>query len=638
VKNGELVRSGDPIAKVDRVTVMAAIASTQEEMADLAKQLEEARLDSTGETIRSPGGLIKHVYAQSGDSVETVMLTHGALAVISLDEKMAVTLEGNFSLLAGDPVTVVLDDQQLSGTVEMNRSGVLTVLLPDKGYAPGAQVGLMDRDGNLLGQGVLEIHNPWTAVAYSGTVGQVYAREGRQSSKGSALLTIRDMGYSAEYRSLAARHRAYEEQLTELFKLYQTLTLTAPGDGMVSGIDEDSPQLLSARGTWSLSLLSNSPDGRDDAQYLNFTGQVRTQGSDGWIIAVNPQFLSITDYTDLSGVPRDPALMTQEVVYTGGAPVYQWTGEEWITTSFSVGDLLLFAGDASGNIVWIIRMGSAQLPTDPTLPPDQTDPTEPTVPSDPTEPTVPSDPTDPPAPTEPVPPSDPTEPTVPTDPTLPSEPSLPGGTGGLPGGIGGLPSGITLPSFGGYGGGYGNYGGQQELPQEYGTETVEVATVTPQETMTLPITVDELDLHLVEVGAQVTVTVEALAESSFPGRITSIDRIGTNGGGSSKFTVTVTLDRADNMLPGMNAAVTLELSTADGLAIPVEALSREGGMDVVFTALNEEGRPAAPREVTLGPSDGAYVIVTTGLSQGETVYYTYYEALDTGLPPMPSIP
>ena len=51
VENGAAVREGDPIASVDRVTVMAAIASVQESMEDLAVQLDKAGNHSAYEQV-----------------------------------------------------------------------------------------------------------------------------------------------------------------------------------------------------------------------------------------------------------------------------------------------------------------------------------------------------------------------------------------------------------------------------------------------------------------------------------------------------------------------------------------------------------------------------------------------------------
>ena len=613
VKNGDTVREGDPIASVDRVTVMAAIASTQETMTDLAVKLEKERSGTSADTITAPGGLVKKVYAEAGDKAEDVMLEHGALAVISLDGLMAVRLEITSDLKGGDRLLAQIGGETVNATVKSNLEGVLTVTFSDKGYEAGTVVTLTDREGAFLGSGECFIHAPWNAVAYSGTVSYVNAREGRTLYEGSAVLSLKDIPYSAEYRSLAAQHRSYEEQLLELFTLYQTLTLSAPGDGVVSGIDEESAQLLRAEEGWKITLLANAPGEDPDGSYFNFVGQVTEAGTDGYIMRLNPSFISITDYTDLSSVPTDTAAMTYDAVYAGGAPVYSWNGESWVESSFGVGDILLFAGDSSGKIVWVIPIGSAETPGE-----TPTDPTDPTDPSDTTEPTDPTDP------------SDPSDPTDPTDPTSPSEPEGDSGEegtgGGKPGGgLGGL-GGIIIPSFSGYYGGYTGTVPQEE--QTYTVPEVTVALVTPQQTMTLPVTVDELDLGSVSLGQSVEVTVEALPGKTFCGTVTAIGSTGTSLGGSSKFTVTVTLPREADMLAGMNASVTIALGTREGIALPVAALTQREGKLLVYTARDPEtGAPANLREVTAGYSDGEYVLVE-GLSEGTEIWYTYYEALE----------
>ena len=619
VKNGDTVREGDPIASVDRVTVMAAIASTQETMTDLAAKLEKERSGSSTDTITAPGGLVKKVYAEAGDKAEDVMLEHGALAVISLDGLMAVRLEIDSDLKGGDLLLAQIGDETVNATVKSNLEGVLIVTFSDKGYEEGTAVTLTDREGTFLGSGECFIHAPWNAVAYSGTVSYVNAREGRTLYEGSAVLSLKDIPYSAEYRSLAAQHRSYEEQMLELFTLYQTLTLAAPGDGVVSGIDEESAQLLRAEEGWKITLLANAPGPDPDASYVNFVGQVTEAGTDGYIMRLNPSFINITDYTDLSSVPRDTAAMTSEAVYAGGAPVYSWNGESWVESSFGVGDILLFAGDGSGRIVWVIPIGSAALPGEkPTEPTDPTDPSDTTEPTDPTDPTDPSDSTDP------------TDPADPTDPTAPSEPEGGSGEGGDTGGgkpgggMGGL-GGITLPSFSGYGG---YTGSTTQEEQTYTVPEVTVAMVTPQQTMTLPVTVDELDLGSVSLGQSVEVTVEALSGKTFRGTVTAIGSAGTSLGGSSKFTVTVTLPREGEILAGMNAAVIIDLGSAEGIAIPVAALAQQEGRLLVYTSLDPEtGMPASPREVRASLSDGEYVL-TEGLSEGTEIWYTYYEALE----------
>lgn len=587
VKNGDTVKAGDAIARVDRVTVMQAIADIQEELASLQTQLEAERTSSDYETLTAPAGLVKAVYAKAGDSAEEVVLQYGCLAEISLDSRMAVAVEADCGLRAGDKVTVTLNGEALEGTVESNLEGVLTVTFPDEGFTAGDTASLTASDGAALGQSEIYIHSPWRAMATSGTVSQVYVQEGQRLRSKGNLLRLTDMGYSAEYRMLSSLHQEYASQLQELFVLYQSLTLTAPEAGLVTGLDPDSALLLASSEGARVTLLANAPDGSDKT-YVNFVGQVTEIGSDGYVMRLNPQFLSITDYTDLSTVPRDTAAMTYEAVYTGGAPVYQWDGSNWNSASISAGDLLLFAGDSDGSVVWVIRMGSAEVPEKPT------EPVEPSEPSEPSEPTEPSDP---------------------SDPSEPSRPSDSGHSG-------------SLPSFGGYSSGSGGTNTQQQQTVT-GPKSVEVASLVPQQKLTIPVTIDEQDIHSLTLGQTVQVRVEALPGQEFTGTVTEIGRIGASSGGSSKYTVTVELARQENMLPGMSASVSAALGTESGVAIPVSALTQTGSRSFVYTARDEKtGDPGSAAEVKTGFSDGEYVLILEGLNEGDTVYYSYYEALE----------
>ena len=618
VRNGDAVKTGDPIATVDRVTVMTAIATAQEAMEDLAAKLEKERSSSSTESLKAPGGLVKKIYAQPGDSAEDVMLRHGALATLSLDGLMKLELTLDAPLPQGR-LSVQVGEETLNASVIGLLDNTVTVTFQDKGFEEGTEAVLLDPEGLELGRGGCQIHAPWNAVAYSGTVSYVNIREGQTLYEGAVVLGLKDIPYSAEYRSLAAQHRGYEEQMLELFQLYQTLTLTAPCDGVVSGVDENSAQLLKAEGSWGVSLLKNAPGEDPDAEYINFVGWVKAQGSDGYIMALDPTLFSHTDYADLSDLPKDTATMTHEAVYTGGAPVYSPSGEGWQEGSFAVGDLLLFGGDSSGKVVWIIPYGHVEVPGE--GPSEPTDPSEPGEPSEPTEPTEPSEP------------ADPSTPTGPTEPGG-SGGNTPGGDtpdGDTPGGgnkpswPGGLPGGITIPSFGGYSGT--TLPGAQQEQEVTAPGEVAVASVTPQDTVTLDMPVDELDLHLVQVGQEALVTLEALGKT-FPATVTSLSRTGTSLGGNSKFTVTLTLRREENMLPGMNGAVSIPLETLKGIAIPMAALTQEGGRCFVYTAPDPKtGDPTAPVDIRCGFSDGEYVLVE-GLEEGAEVWYRYYEALE----------
>ena len=260
VQNEDLVREGDPVARVDQVSVMTAIVQVRDTLDEIREQMYDARNEEAASSVRATaGGRVKQVFAQSGDSVQDVMLRHGALAVLSLDGMMAVELEADTSLAAGDSVLVSFSGGKTPGRVESNLDGKLVVTVNDDNYAVGEAVSVSDQKGNLIGSGSFSVHNAWKATAYTGTVSAVYARENTDVYDGASLFTLQDTDFAGTQESLASLHREYEELLQKLFTMYQTQVITAPCDGKVSGVDEDSEFLLAATedAPWSLMLLSN---------------------------------------------------------------------------------------------------------------------------------------------------------------------------------------------------------------------------------------------------------------------------------------------------------------------------------------------------------------------------------------------
>ena len=244
VKNGDMVSEGDALAAVDKVSVMTAITEIRDSMSTVEKQMESYSNEKAAtEVSAAAGGRVKLVYAREGDRVESVMLEHGALAVLSLDSKLCVRLTAGSDLATGETVTVTLaDGKEVTGRVESNLSGELVVTIADKGYAVGQTVSVAG-----VGTGELEIHSPWNATAFAGTVSTVYAQPEQTLNSGAALFTLKDTDYTAQREILAKTHREYEELLQKLFKMYETGVISAPCDGMVSGIDKDSTHLLAAQ-------------------------------------------------------------------------------------------------------------------------------------------------------------------------------------------------------------------------------------------------------------------------------------------------------------------------------------------------------------------------------------------------------
>ena len=273
VKNGETVKAGTPLAAVDKVSVMTAITAVTETMDYLQEEMKSAKDEKVNSTVSATaGGRIKKVFAQKGDSVQEVMLEHGALALLSLDGLMAVEIEKKLDLLTGDTVTVTLaDGKEVTGRIASNLDGVIVITMEDDGYEIGQTVTVTEKDGSAIGTGELYVHNAWAASAFSGIISTAPAKEETKVTAGSTLFTLTETDFRGTLEYLSALHREYEELMQDLFRMYNSGTIEAPCDGTVEGIDKDSPHLLAAEGeealeaslltaeegNWKVVLLSN---------------------------------------------------------------------------------------------------------------------------------------------------------------------------------------------------------------------------------------------------------------------------------------------------------------------------------------------------------------------------------------------
>ena len=147
-----------------------------------------------------------------------------------------------------------------------------------------------------------------------------------------------------------------------------------------------------------------------------------------------------------------------------------------------------------------------------------------------------------------------------------------------------------------------------------------VATISPDQYMSVTITVEEADILSLEVGQQGAVTVSSVSEDAFSGTVTEIDRTGASG----VYTAVIHLEKQTGMLPGMTAAVDVRIEGVDdAVIIPVEALHRTSNGAYVYTTYDEEMQQYGGRvDVVTGLSNNNYVEIKSGLNVGDTVYYT----------------
>lgn len=631
VKNGQTVSEGDPIAQVDLVAVKAAISELQEVIDTLDAAIASESSKTNDSVIRSgTAGRVKKIYAREGTAAADTVYESGALLLLSLDGLMAVDLEARAEV--GQRVTVTLSDgTALEGTVESVSDGTATVTLSDETAPLDDSVTVTTKDGETLGTENLYIHSRLRVAGAYGTVSQISVKENQQVSAGSALLTLKDTGHTAEYARLLNRRTELEDQMESLVKLSKDGILRADCGGIVSGVDTEisytdpavltqtrsqaSPGYTALGGirTENTDTPQAQPSGEDQRQNPDGNQNPGTgsgqnpgegedpqpgtggSGTDGTETAtyilgqvtdasrlsegvltyavqktIRAEELATQSFADM----LDPTVPveTQELTYTKQTVLLS-TGGAWIESGFeqiSEGDAILIG---VGIIVYQ-KTGTSVPGGMPSIDPSQ----------------------------------------------------FPGISSGIAG------SGSALSGMASMAGGMSGYGtaARTAAYDSYDTTKKDAAVITADEEMTVHIQVDELDIRTLETGMEATVTLDALPGSSFTGAITSINPYGENSGGNTKYTVTVTLPRDEKMLSGMNASVKITTGVSGTVpTVPAAAVVFDAGKSWLYTGYNEKTDTLTdPVEIQTGLSDGSLVELLSGLSEGSSFYYRYADSIE----------
>ncbi len=596
VNNGDFVTEGQPLAEVDRIDVMNSIYEYQEDIEYVETQM--ALYTDTGEMnflTTASAGRVMELYADVGDSISDVMLEHGALAVLSLDGLLAVDIETD-AIPVGSSVGVAAPDGTiLSGHAESKKNGVTVITINQDGRTVGESVSVFNENSETIGSGELYVHSPLKISGYNGTIEAVHVKINQDMQAGGTVFTYSGNSSSAEYDVYAAKHTELAGYMEELFKMYTDGTVNASAAGVVSGIDEDAAaELLAASGDGSaaLDLLTNVTtleNGGTDHVVSDTAaeGYPYVYYSAGVITAVNldnnGEIVSVA-YRETRGDRYEVSRQALDAVINGAD-----CDEGKILPVPSYG---LNAGNAKeGALLLFTYSVQSQSTYDEALSVSVVDENG----------------------------------TIISGGSSAGSGSAGGGTvtgdASMSGGQmtgGGSASGMTGSTA------------QQAAYEYYPTKQTKIMSVTPQDTMTVDITVDELDILSIKKGQDVQITLDALAGQSFDGIITDIGVSGSNSGGNTKYTAEVTIDRAPNMIAGMNATALITLETdEDLLTVPSEALVSEGTRTYVYTSYDSKtGALGNPVDVTTGASDGILTEITSGLKAGDTVWYSYYAKPD----------
>lgn len=140
--------------------------------------------------------------------------------------------------------------------------------------------------------------------------------------------------------------------------------------------------------------------------------------------------------------------------------------------------------------------------------------------------------------------------------------------------------------------------------------------------MLVETSVRESDMHRVQIGMVVEVTLEAFPDVRLSGRVASIGTLARESGGSSteskRFDLLVELDPSEaDLRPEMTARVDIVIAERDDvLLLPVNAVFETEGTTV---AVRRDTLGSEVRRIELGASDDRFVEVLSGLAEHDRV-------------------
>jgi HlyD family secretion protein len=156
------------------------------------------------------------------------------------------------------------------------------------------------------------------------------------------------------------------------------------------------------------------------------------------------------------------------------------------------------------------------------------------------------------------------------------------------------------------------------------TSTIDILDPT---VITVEGTADEIDVLSLRIGDRVAVTLDALPNQVLEGVIDEIGD-GVNQQGVIEFPLTIALTPPDgvDLIEGLSATATIVLNQIDNaLLVPLQAIGGTFSQPTVDVA-TESG--FVTTNVVLGASDDFWVVVESGLAEGQEVLMTIAESVD----------
>lgn len=248
-ENGDTVSSGDVIATFKSDELESQKETLESQIDDLNASISTLRSMTGSDYIKSPvKGTVMAVYAAKGASVDAVMDKYGALAIVSPDDMLQVTVLRNENIVQGNKVTVTSGARSAKGTVTGIdiAQGKMTVQFGKGRFKVGAAATVTAADGSSLGESAIEVASPVYITGRGGTVEKVYEKAGSGVSRMGNMFRLDGDILSPSLYSKIDQRADLEDDLRDVQEKLDALTVKAGTDGVISGLQLNTNQIVQA--------------------------------------------------------------------------------------------------------------------------------------------------------------------------------------------------------------------------------------------------------------------------------------------------------------------------------------------------------------------------------------------------------
>lgn len=155
-----------------------------------------------------------------------------------------------------------------------------------------------------------------------------------------------------------------------------------------------------------------------------------------------------------------------------------------------------------------------------------------------------------------------------------------------------------------------------------------IANIKTTATPTVTVSLTEVDAPKIKIGNKATITMDALPDKSYTGKIVSIDTTGTVSSGVTTYPAVIKLDTGGSeIFPNMSAQANIITDIKDDvLLVPSGAVQTQNGQSTI--RVMQKGKMTSVT-VETGLSSSTQTEVTSGVSEGDTIV-TSVQTVTTG--------